>query len=206
MAGPKKPFWEESYKRNGKLDTFGSGKPSKSLVSAVAMIKLPAKALDLGCGEGRNALYLAGLGFETSASDISESGIAKLKIVAKELQLNIDATVCDMRQYEFRKTFDLIVCTGCLHLIHRQEWQQVIKNMKQATPSGGINVIGVFTDEAPEPEDQRGLMVGLFKEGELFTYYRDWEIIDKKTYIFEHTHPDGPTHKHAGNDIIARKP
>ena len=100
----------------------------------------------------------------------------------------------------------IIVCVGCLHLIKRDEWAQVIARMKQYTSSGGINVVGVFTDEAPEPEDQRGLMVGLFKEGELLTYYQDWEIIDKKTYIFEHTHPDGPTHKHAGNDIIARKP
>jgi tellurite methyltransferase len=206
MEGAKKPFWEESYKRKDKLDTFGGGKPSKSLVSAVVNINLPAKALDLGCGEGRNALYIAKLGFETLASDISESGIAKLKIVAKELHLNIDATVCDMRQYEFKETFNLIICTGCLHLIHRQEWQQVIKTMKLATHSGGINVVGVFTDEAPEPEDQRGMMVGLFKEGELLTCYQDWEILEKKTYIFEHTHPDGPTHKHAGNEIIARKP
>jgi len=36
--------------------------------------------------------------------------------------------------------------------------------MKQYTSSGGINIMGVFTDEAPEPEDQRGLMVGLFKK------------------------------------------
>ena len=206
MADTKKPFWEGSYKRKGKLDTFSGGKPSKGLVEVAAKIKLPAKALDLGCGEGRNALYLAGIGFETSASDISESGIQKLKTAAGELHLHVDAVICDMRHYQFEKSFDLIVCVGCLHLIKRDEWPQVIVKMKHHTAIGGIHVVGAFTDEAPEPEDQRGLMVGLFKEGELFTYYQDWEIIDKKTYIFEHTHPDGPTHKHAGNDIIARKP
>lgn len=206
MTIPKKPFWEESYKRKGKLDTFGGGKPSQAVVDAAARIKLPAKALDLGCGEGRNALFLAGLGFETSAADISVSGIQKLNTVAGELHLVVDAIVCDMRRYEFKKSFDLIVCVGCLHLIKREEWQNVISRIKQATLSGGFNVVGAFTDEAPEPEDQRGLMVGLLKEGELFSYYQDWEIIDKKTYIFEHTHPDGPTHKHAGNNIIARKP
>ena len=50
------------------------------------------------------------------------------------------------------------------------------------------------------------MMVGLFKEGELFTYYEDWEIIDTNTYKIEHEHPDGPRHTHAGNSIIARKP
>jgi tellurite methyltransferase len=206
MGAIQKPFWEESYKRKGRLDTFGGGKPDKGVVTLATKMELPAKALDLGCGEGRNALYLAGLGFETSASDISESGIGKLKTVAGESHLDIDAEVNDMRQYVFKKSFDFIVCLGCLHLITRDEWPIVIANMKQHTVSGGVNFIGVFTDEVPEPEDQRGLMVGLFKEGELFGYYQDWEIIEKKSYIFEHTHPDGPTHKHAGNYIMARKP
>ena len=31
MEEDKKPFWEESYKRKGKLDTFGGGKPSKEV-------------------------------------------------------------------------------------------------------------------------------------------------------------------------------
>jgi hypothetical protein len=34
MEGAKKPFWEESYKRKGKLDTFGGGKPSKEVYDA----------------------------------------------------------------------------------------------------------------------------------------------------------------------------
>ena len=42
MEGAKQPFWEESYKRKGKLDTFGGGKPSQVVVDAAARIKLPA--------------------------------------------------------------------------------------------------------------------------------------------------------------------
>lgn len=164
------------------------------------------RALDLGCGEGRNALYLASLGFIMSASDISKPGIEKLDSVATEMNLHVDSSVCDMREYEFPHDFDLIVCQGCLHLITREEWQQVIPRMKKHTTRGGYHNIGVFTDEAPEPEDQRGMMIGLFKEGELFTYYDDWEIIDTNTYKLEHEHPDGPRHVHAGNSITARKP
>ena len=201
-----KPFWEESYKRPGKLDTFGGGKPSKEVVTVAAGMQPGQRALDLGCGEGRNALYLASQGFITSAADISESGIEKLDSVAARMNLHIDSSICDMREYEFPHDFDLIVCQGCLHLIQKEEWQQVISSMKEHTTSGGYHNIGVFTDEAPEPEDQRGMMVGLFKEGELFTCYQDWEIIDTTTYKFEHEHPDGPRHIHAGNSIIARKP
>jgi hypothetical protein len=45
----------------------------------------------------------------------------------------------------------------------------------------------------------------LFKEGELLEQFKDWEILESKAYRFTHTHPDGPTHEHAGNEIIARK-
>jgi len=78
--------------------------------------------------------------------------------------------------------------------------------MKQFTSKGGIHNIGALTDTIPEPEDQRGLMVGLFKDGELFNYYKDWKIIETKSSEFEQKHPDGPKHKHSTNGIIARKP
>jgi len=202
----KKPFWEDSYKRPGKLDTFGGGKPSPEVVTITSKMKPGLKALDLGCGEGRNALYLASIGYETSAVDISQTGIQKLKAVAKEFNLNIDAVVCDMREYQFKKEFDLIVCKGCLHLIKREEWKKVIESMKHFTSEGGIHNVGTFTDTLPEPEDQRDLMVGLFKEGELFTYYQDWDIINTKSREFQDEHPDGSKHKHSSNAIVARKP
>jgi len=202
----KKPFWEDSYKRPGKLNTFGGGKPSPDVVTIASNMEPGLKALDLGCGEGRNVLYLTSIGFVTSAVDISVSGIHKLTNVARDLDLDIDALVCDMREYQFNKEFDFIVCKGCLHLIRREEWQKVIANMKKSTSRGGIHNVGIFTDTLPEPEDQRGLMVGLFKEGELFTCYKDWEIIETKSSEFEDEHPDGSKHKHSANNIIVRKP
>lgn len=200
-----KPFWEDSYRRPGRLDTFGGGKPGKDVVRAAGMLPDGARALDLGCGEGRNALYLATVGFRVTAVDISPAGIDKLRTVASERGLEIDASVCDMRMFAFDGPYDLIVSQGCLHLIRREEWQMVLHRMKAATADGGIHVTGVFTDNAPEPEDQRGLMVGLFREGELFTHYDGWEIIEKNSFLFEHKHPDGPRHTHAGDRAIARK-
>ena len=206
----KVPFWEDSYKRPSKLDTFGDGKPSNSVVDAASLltdrISAKASALDLGCGEGRNAIYLARLGFETFAVDISEPGIDKLGTVARERDLSVYASVCDMREYDFPGQFDLIVCLGCLHLIERDEWRLVLKRIQGCTISGGLNVVGVFTDTVPEPEDQRGLMVGLFKEGELFEHYREWNVIESDSFQFEDEHPGGIRHKHAANRLTAKKP
>lgn len=205
MTIQTKPFWEDSYKRPGRKDTFGGGKPGADVVKIISEFKVSGTALDLGCGEGRNALYLAHCGFNTDATDISKSGIEKLKHLSKESELNINAIQCDMRNYLFAKQYDLIVCHGCLHLIMREEWKIVIEKMKSATKVGGYHAVSVFTDDAPEPEDQKGLMVGLFKNGEIFEYYNDWEIIETNAYDFEHKHPDGPQHRHTGNRVMARK-
>jgi tellurite methyltransferase len=206
MMEKKKPFWEESYQRPGKLDTFGGGRPNESVIRIASFIPAGSRALDIGCGEGRNALYLAGLGFQTSAFDISLSGIEKLREIAYDRNLKIDASVYDMREYVFPCHFDVIVCQGCLHLIEPAEWKLLISRMKEFTAPGGYHVTGVFTDTVPEPEDQRGLMVGLFKEGELQEQYHGWEIIESNSFRFHHTHPGGISHEHAGNEIIARKP
>lgn len=107
---PTTPFWEESYRRPGKLDTFGGGKPSENVVAAASRLSAGASVLDLGCGEGRNAIFLSSLGYETSAIDISGAGIEKLNTVAKKMGLIVTSSVCDMRTYTFPRCFDLIVC------------------------------------------------------------------------------------------------
>lgn len=202
----RQPFWEDSYKRTGeKLDTFYGGRPAPDVVAIASQLSLDSKILDLGCGEGRNAAYLADLGFKVTAVDISESGINKLKEFAIKMNLSIDSSVCDIRQFNFSDSYDLIVNHSCLQYMPREDWGRVVERMKLATNIGGFNIVDVFTDEVPEPEDQRGMMVGLFKSGELAKLYQDWKILELRPYQIEHTHPNGPTHRHAGENLIAQK-
>ena len=202
----KKPFWEECYQQPGKLDTFRNGKPSNDVVIAASMLDRGSTALDLGCGEGRNAVYLADIGLATTAVDISGAGIKKLNTIASQMGLDVESSVCDMRKYMFSKQFDLVICHGCLHLVKREEWQKVLERIKNNTAPGGINVICVFTDQLPEPDDQKGIMSGLFREGELLEHYQDWEILDSRSCEFQDEHPGGIRHRHALNSLTAKKP
>lgn len=200
-----KPFWEDAYAEKDGIKTFGGGNPSPLVRKVAEEILKSGRAVEFGCGAGRDALFLASNGFEVTALDVSASGIKKLKEIAAEKELKINAEVKDMRDFSFKGEYDLFVAMGCLHLIPRNDQKEFFEKVKQHTRKNGINVFTVFTDEVPTPPDMEPFFVGLFEKGELFEIYKDWEIIEKNEYRFTDDHGNGLSHVHAGHNIIARK-
>jgi len=200
---PAKPFWESAYQ----IPTASAfGKPSAEIVALADSLPPRAAILDLGCGEGRNALFLAERGFDVTAVDISRHGITKLRSVASDRGLAVRAEVGDMRSWRFERDFDLIISHGCLHLIERPAWQQLLQRVKNHTAPGGFNIVAVFTDRLAPPPDLEPFCIGLFKEGELFTFYENWQVELRQSYTIQDEHPGGICHTHPVNKVVARKP
>lgn len=197
------PFWEKAY-QDFETSTFGG--PSEEFHHLTRLLPHGGKVLDLGCGEGRNALFLAEHGFDVTAIDISRQGIRKLNHLAEAKGLSIRTEVRDMREYHFHESFDLIVSHGCLHLIERPCWRPLLGRFKEHTQRGGYNVVAVFTDAMEPPDDLRGFCLGLFHEGELFEQYEDWIPYRRQSYTIDDRHPGGMRHRHPINKIVARKP
>ncbi len=162
-----------------------------------------ARVLDLGCGDGRNAIPLAESGFDVTAVDISEAGIAKINTLTRGRGLCIQAVVADMGSYRIQDRYDLIVAHGCLHLLERTQWKRIVKNMQEHTLPGGYNAVTVFTESVPASHDMVDFFVGLFHEEELFTVYSHWDLMLRKSYTFRDEHPGGIRHTHAANKIVA---
>jgi tellurite methyltransferase len=199
------PFWERTY-ADLSTPTFCGGAPSQEIRDVVSELPSGARVLDLGCGEGRNALFLAEQGFDVTAVDISSAGIRKLEALAKGRDVKIRAEVADMRNYQFKDSFDLIISHGCLHLIERECWQQIISRFMAHTNAEGVNVVVVFTDTIPPPDDLKEFCLGLFREGEVFSLYEGWETMLERSYTFEDEHPGGLRHTHPVNKLVTRKP
>jgi tellurite methyltransferase len=197
------PFWEASFSQLDAVNTFGE--PAEELVSLAGLLPAGAKVLDIGCGEGRNALYLAEQGLHVTAIDVSAAGIAKLKHFADQKGLCVTAEVRDMKRYVFTDKYDLIVAHGSLHLIEREHWTSLFREMKANTKMGGYNVVVIFTDSLPPPDDLKDFHVGLFREGELFDFYKDWRIVEKQSYVLHDEHPGNIKHQHPINKLVAQK-
>jgi len=191
-------FWERSYKD---VDASTFGKPSKEIVEIARNLKPGATVLDVGCGDGRHTVYLASLGFEVDAFDISENGINKIRKLT-DSKLKIETTVCDIEAFETTKTYDLIIVHGVLQFIEVVKRNQAIRKIKALTNDSGYNVIAVFTDEIELPEDLAPHLVGVFNNGEICDFYSEWKTTMYQSYIFEDEHEGGLRHEHAVNKGI----
>lgn len=197
----KQPFWETTYS-DINARSFG-GRVSEEILDLMDLLPKGAKVLDLGCGDGRNAIPLAEAGFYVTAVDISQAGVGKLQTLSEDRGLFIQTVVADIGTYRIQGEYDLIVAHGCLHLIERTQWKKLIREIQAHTSLRGYNAVTVFTDSVPASSDMEDFFVGLFREGELFSTYSDWNILLRKSYTFRDEHPGGIHHTHAANKIVA---
>lgn len=197
------PFWEEAYREE---DTVAfSVEPNITVTEFEHLIDTRSNVLEVGCGEGQNAIYLARKGHRVDAFDLSEHGIAKLKHRCKLSNVSVNAFVADLTTYRFTRYYDMVVCFGTLHFVDKEAWKRFICNAKEYTNIGGIHIMQIFTDAVPASEDIAPFAIGLAKDEEIKELYADWEILQFKSYVFEDEHPNVPKHLHASNKIVARR-
>lgn len=199
----ERPFWESAY-GDPDVDTFGP--PSGEVARVATALPERGFALDLGCGEGRNALCLAAHGLHVDAFDVSVAGVRKLRARARRKGLDVQAWVQEIGTFSFRREYDLVVAHGVLHLLERDVRSRVLQSIRRQTRAGGWNIVAVFTDRLPAPPDLASHMSGVFREGELLDYYAGWHVEDWQAYTLEDEHPGGVRHRHPINRIVAQKP
>ena len=85
--------WDARYAdRDG---TMWSGRPNGRLVAEVADLD-PGTALDVGCGEGADAIWLAQRGWTVTAIDVSEVAVARARAAAEQAGVEVDWLVRDV--------------------------------------------------------------------------------------------------------------
>lgn len=156
-------------------EKYGLTRTHSDVVNAVTVVP-PGNTLDLGCGSGRNSLYLNQKGFDVTAWDKNPMSISNLnKIIEAEGLKNITADVVDLNTLHFDGEYDFILSTVVMMFLERNAIPGLIANMQRCTKVGGYNLIvaAMNTEDFP-------CTVGFpfaFAEGELSHYYAGWELL-----------------------------
>ncbi|MER5637231.1 class I SAM-dependent methyltransferase [Kitasatospora sp. NPDC002227] len=117
-TGDGTAFWDRFYTDRSRPVPFFSPKPDASLAGYLDRgLIAPGRALDLGCGAGRNTLHLAARGFEVDAVDLSPVAIEWAKERAAEASVEARLICGDAFTLDGELTgpYHLIVDSGCFH-------------------------------------------------------------------------------------------
>lgn len=95
------------------------GKPYPELMAFFKEKKERGKVLDLGCGQGRDLIPLAQMGFSVTGMDISKVGIAQMKRRAESLGLQVEALVCDIYAPLDFSPYDFILLNSMFHFLKK---------------------------------------------------------------------------------------
>lgn len=149
----KREEWNRKY---AETDSLWSREPNRFLV-AEAEALTPGRALDLACGEGRNAIWLATLGWEVTGVDFSEVAIAKARARAEREEVRVDFVCTDLLEYEpAPEAFELVLLLY-FHLAAEALRQVLAKATRALAPGGTFLLIGHdltnLTDGVGGPSD-----------------------------------------------------
>jgi SAM-dependent methyltransferase len=150
--------------------------PDELLTQYIALFSDELKnypIIDLACGDGHNGIALASRGFSVLLADRSEEALSQARLNAQATGVSVEFWHLDLEQEEVNplegRSFSSVLVFRYLH-------RPLIPCIRKSLKAGGILIYETFTTEQarfgkPKNPDH------LLKPGELFSWFRDWEII-----------------------------
>jgi SAM-dependent methyltransferase len=185
------PGWEDRYRSRERPMENLNAAPTQLLIETAQRLQ-PGRALDLACGTGRNAFWLAEHGWTVTAVDGASAAIEILRKRTAERGIALDARVADLEKGQYRieqSTWDLIAM--CYYL-----QRNLFEPAKRGVVSGGVVLAIVHINELGEEQASHRL-----KPGELKSFFQEWEILH-----FGEGKPSDTGHQRSVAQIAARRP
>jgi len=207
-----KSRYQDEYKASS---CFWGTQPAKYIRYFVENLGLNLNGmmtLDVGAGEGKNAVYLASHGARVHAVDASAIALSRFSLQPGyiEAAYRITTEAKDARALEYsNNSFDIIVAYGFFHCLDSiDEIRSFIRKMKSWIKSSGYFIGSTFTSQLPIPDSQSYLSSeALLPLSELKVLFQDWTIIIYEDDIITEVHPTAKIpHQHSLSRIIAKKP
>ncbi len=173
--------WNQIYRKNASTDQFPQ--PAQVVVDFAHLLPATGRALELACGTGGNALFLAERGFDCWAWDISDVALEQLATQAEKARLTVHTEARDIESESLpAESFDVIVVT---HFLNRSICEQIVNMLKPA----GLLFYQTFTVAALElgfgPNNADYLLrpnelIRLFNQLQIHGYREDGLVSDSQ--------------------------
>ncbi|HSN11624.1 MAG TPA: class I SAM-dependent methyltransferase [Propionibacteriaceae bacterium] len=167
-SGPS-DFWEERYSSSERV---WSGRVNAAVVQVVSPLE-PGRALDLGCGEGGDVIWLAQRGWEVTGVDISQTAIRRAQAAAREAGIaeeRVELEAADLATWVPAGTYDLVTASFLQSPVHLPR-EEILRRAAQHVGRGGRLLVVAHAamppwaqdhahhhDDLPTPEEQVAAM------------------------------------------------
>jgi SAM-dependent methyltransferase len=171
------------------------------IIQHVAEAYAPGRGLDIGCGDGKNLVYLDQKGWVVDGIDISRLALDGLKKRVELASLTLKGEVWCENAVNLTvkpKIYDLVISYGLYHCLNDDDIQCVHDIAVSALKSGGLFAFAVFNDGLPVPEEHHTANLYLRPKDHIRQFLIGWKVIvlDFGEVVEEHP-PIVGKHKHS---------
>jgi len=127
--------WDSRYR--GGRPGWDSGRPSSTLKQAVRDGAVRScRVVELGCGAGTNAIWLAQQGFDVTAIDIAPTALSQAEARARDAGVSVRWVLADVLAPPRLEPFDFVFDRGCYHGVRRTGAAQYVQSVRRLTRPG----------------------------------------------------------------------
>ncbi len=210
--------YDRTYRET--TDYFG---PDPDPLLARFLPELPprARVLDIGAGQGRNALPAAAAGHRVTGIDPSAEALEQCRARAVAVGVDLELQRCDFADHAPDAPYNAILCFGLLQTLSRTEGASLVHRLHAWSRTGTLVLLRAWHVDDPSYErvrsgwtraglhsfrDEGGEHRTYLARGAVRNFVRGWEVLHHEEGMGSlHRHGDGPEHRHGDVELAARR-
>jgi SAM-dependent methyltransferase len=212
---PVRDFFDAQYTAHNRYWWRGANRYSTSpadhtLFNAVwlaaAAQRRPGLALDLGAGEGADAIRLAKLGYDVDVVEVSAVACEKAERFARAEGVRVNVRCEPIETARLAGTYDVVLMNGCLHYV--RDKSSVLTRVTAASAADAVHAVAVFSTATPIPAEHAVIPAFPDEEGgTVEQFYNGWQALlhSYERDRSEHSHPGFAPHAHSYIKLIAAR-